>query len=321
MLENRLRIIIPGGSGQVGTVLARHFHERGHEVVALARNAPPAPWRVVAWDGRNIGSWTSELENSDVVINLAGRNVNCRYTAANRQAILDSRIKTTTLLGRVISQLAHPPRLWMNASTATIYRHVFDRAMDEETGEIGGNEPDTPATWNFSIAVATGWEKVLFEADTPNTRRLALRSAMVMSPDRGGIFDMLLRLVRFGLGGTAASGRQFISWIHETDFLNSVQFLIEREGFAGPVNLASPNPLPNREFMRALREAWGTPIGLPASRWMLEIGSVILRTETELVLKSRRVVPKRLVDAGFQFRFPDWSAAARDLVDRWRANA
>jgi uncharacterized protein len=321
MRKNRFRLVIPGGSGQVGSVLARHFHQRGHEVVVIARTLQPAPWRVVAWDGRTPGRWTSELENSDVVINLAGRSVNCRYTPANRHAILDSRIEATALLGRTISQLAHPPALWMNASTATIYRHIYDRPMDEETGEIGGAEPDAPPQWSFSIAVATGWEKAFFDSPTPNTRRIALRSAMVMSPDRGGIFDMLLRLVRFGLGGSAAGGRQFISWIHEADFIASIEYLIEKEEFAGPVNLASPNPLPNRDFMSALRRAWGAPIGLPASRWMLELGSIFLRTETELVLKSRRVVPKRLLDSGFHFRFPEWPTAANDLVSSWRTNS
>ena len=315
----RPRIILPGGSGQVGTVLARHFHGLGYDVVVLARSTGPAPWRVVLWDGENLGSWTSELEDADVVINLAGRSVNCRYTAENRQEILDSRIKTTALLGRAISQSAHPPRLWMNASTATIYRHIYDRPMDEETGEIGGNEPEAPAEWKFSIEVATGWEKVFFEAPTPNTRKIALRSAIMMSPDRGGVFELLLRLVRFGLGGTVASGRQFMSWIHDADFLAIVEFLIAHEELAGAVNLASPHPLPNRDFMRALRQAWGTPIGLPASAWMLEIGTRLLRTETELVLKSRRVIPKRLLDAGFEFRFPDWPAAANNLVERWRA--
>ena len=314
----RPRLILPGGSGQVGTVLARHFHGLGYEVVVLARSAQAVPWRVVQWDGKNPGSWTSELEDADVVINLAGRSVNCRYTAENRQQILDSRIKTTQLLGGVIGQLRHPPRLWMNASTATIYRHIYDRAMDEQSGEIGGNEPDAPASWRFSIEVATGWEKALFDAATPNTRKVAMRSAIMMSPDGGGVFDLLLRLVRFGLGGAAAGGRQFMSWIHDADFLASVEYLIEHDEFAGAVNLASPNPLPNRDFMRALRKAWGAPIGLPASAWMLEVGSIFLRTETELMLKSRRVVPKRLLDAGFQFRFPDWSAAARDLVERWR---
>ena len=318
-MKNRLRIVIPGGSGQVGTILSRHFHAQGHDVVVLARSANLAQWRVVNWDGENLGGWASELENSDVVVNLAGRNVNCRYTAANRKAIMESRTKSTRLLGKAIRQLAHPPRLWMNASTATIYRHIFDRAMDEQTGEIGGNEPDVPAKWKFSIDVASNWEEAFFEAETPNTRKLALRSAMTMSPDRGGIFDTLLRLVRFGLGGRAGSGQQFISWIHDADFLSAIDFLIIRDEVAGSVNLSSPNPVPNLEFMKALPAAWGTPIGLPAANWMLEIGSIFLRTETELVLKSRRVIPNRLLKAGFQFQFPDWAVAAQNLVARWRA--
>jgi len=318
-MNKHLRVVIPGGSGQVGTVLSRHFHAQGHEVVVLARKSVPAPWRVVDWDGENLDGWASELENSDVVVNLAGRSVNCRYTAANRKAIMESRTKSTRLLGRAIRQLANPPRLWMNASTATIYRHIFDRPMDEQTGEIGGNEPDAPVKWKFSIDVATNWEEAFFEAETPNTRKLALRSAMIMSPDRGGIFDTLLRLVRFGLVGRAGSGRQFISWIHDADFLSAIDFLIIRDEFSGSVNLSSPNPLPNLEFMKALRAASGTPIGLPAASWMLEIGSIFLRTETELVLKSRRVVPSRLLKAGFQFQFPDWAAAAQNLAARWRA--
>ena len=317
-MNGPLRIVIPGGTGQVGTVLARHFHAMGHDVVVLARSLQAAPWRTAQWDGSTPGSWVGELENADVVINLAGRSVNCRYTRENRQAIVDSRIKTTELLGRVMSHLSRPPRLWMNASTATIYRHIYDRPMDEETGEIGGNEPDAPARWRFSIQVATGWEKAFFDAPTPNTRKVALRSAIMMNPDRGSVFDLLLRLVRFGLGGTAGSGKQFVSWIHDADFLAAVEFLIAHDEFSGAVNLASPNPLPNRDFMRDLRQAWGAPIGLPASAWMLETGSLFMRTETELVLKSRRVVPKRLLDTGFEFRFPDWLTAAQNLVDRWR---
>ena len=319
-MNGPFRIVIPGGSGQVGTVLARHFHAMGHDVVVLARGARMLPWRVLPWDGINPSAWVSELEGADVVINLAGRSVNCRYTPENRRAILESRIQTTELLGRVISQLSRPPRLWMNASTATIYRHIYDRPMDEETGEIGGNEPDAPERWRFSIQVATGWEKAFFEAPTPKTRKVALRSAIMLNPDRGSVFDLLLRLVRFGLGGTAGSGKQFVSWIHDADFVAAVEFVIAHEEFTGAVNLASPNPLPNREFMRDLREAWGAPIGLPASSLMLEVASVFMRTETELVLKSRRVVPKRLLDAGFQFGFPDWSTAARNLVDRWRSD-
>ncbi len=318
-MTTRLRIVIPGGSGQVGNILARHFHAQGHDVVVLARRAAPAPWRVVHWDGANPGGWASELENADVLINLAGKSVDCRYTPANQRAIKASRIQTTHLLAQTIGQSDRPPRLWMNASTATIYRHSLDRPMDEQTGEIGGNEPNAPAKWRFSIDVATSWESAFFAAVTPNTRKIALRSAMVMSPDRGGVFDTLLRLVRFGLGGTTGSGQQFVSWIHDADFLRSIEYLIAREGMDGVVNIASPNPLPNREFMKALRQAWGTRIGLPAASWMLEIGTVFLRTETELVLKSRRVIPGRLEDAGFQFQFPQWSAAAQNLVDRWRA--
>src|SRR3984957_16291685 len=294
-----LRIVLPGGSGQIGDILSRYFHTQGHDVVVLARTVTPAPWRVVNWDGANLGNWTSELENADVLINLAGRSVDCRYTPANRRAIKESRIQTTDLLGQAIGQCVHPPRLWMNASTATIYRHTLDRPMDEQTGEIGGNEPNAPAKWRFSIDVATSWETAFFDAMTPTTRKSALRSAMIMSPDRGGVFDTLLRLVRFGLGGTTASGLQFVSWIHDADFLRSIEYLIARDEIDGPVNVASPNPIPNRDFMKALREAWGTRIGLPAASWMLEIGTIILRTETELVLKSRRVIPGRLMAAGF----------------------
>jgi len=246
--------------------------------------------------------------------------VNCRYTLANRKAIQDSRVETTRLLGQAIGGLAHPPRLWMNASTATIYRHALDRAMDEDTGEIGGKERDATSAWRFSIDVATSWEAAFFSAVAPQTRKIALRSAVVMSPDRGGIFGELLRLVRFGLGGTAGSGQQFVSWVHGDDFLRSIEYLIAHEEFEGPVNIAAPNPLPNQDFMRALRRAWGTSVGLPATQWMLELGAFFLRTETELILKSRRVVHGRLLRAGFRFEFPDWSVAAEDLVKRWREN-
>lgn len=317
-MNRELRLVIVGGSGQVGNILARHFHARGHHVTAISRSAKPAPWRVVRWDGISAGDWTAELENADVLINLAGRSVNCRYNDANRREIKTSRVQTTRLLGQVLSQIATPPRLWMNASTATIYRHSLDRAMDEETGEIGGDESNAPATWRFSIDVATSWEEAFFSAASPHTRQIALRSAVIMSPDRGGIFDTLLALARLGLGGKAGSGRQFVSWIHETDFCNAVNFLIEHDELNGEINLASPNPLPNRDFMRDLRRAWGTRIGIPANALMLELGAVFLRTETELVLKSRRVVPGRLLHSGFRFQFSEWSVAARDLVAQWR---
>jgi len=314
-----LRVVIPGGNGHVGTLIAAHFHDKGDDVVVLSRSAIANPWRMVRWDGLTPGSWASELENADVVINLAGRSVDCRYTPPNRKAILDSRTNSTRVIGEVIRSLTHPPRIWMNMSTATIYRHALDRPMDEFTGEIGGGEPDVPAAWRFSYEVARRWELEFFTANTPRTRRIALRSAMVMHTDRGGIFDTLLRLVRCGLGGAAASGQQFVSWIHSLDFLCAVEFLIEHGELTGAINVASPNPIPNREFMAELRAAWGTRIGWPSSRWMLEVGAFLLRTESELILKSRRVVPGRLSAAGFSFLFPQWRAAAQQLVALRRA--
>jgi uncharacterized protein len=314
----KLRIVIPGGSGQVGRVLARHFHEQGHSVTVLSRQTESAAWQTLPWNGRDLGDWAKAIDGADIVINLAGRNVNCRYTPANRREIMDSRILSTRVVGQAIAQAAKPPALWMNASTATIYRHALDRAMDESTGELGGHELDAPATWRFSIEVAKSWEAEFFSAATPATRKIALRSAMTMSPDAGGIFDTLLKLVRAGLGGKAASGKQFISWIHENDFIRAIDFLIEHQELNGCINLCSPCPLPNKDFMSALRKAWGTRIGLPAAQWMLAVGAILLRTETELILKSRRVVPQRLLKAGFTFNFADWQNAGNDLVERWR---
>jgi uncharacterized protein len=314
-----MRIVITGGSGQVGQILARHFHGKGLAVAIIARHVQPALWSSIKWDGRQPGEWVKELDGADVVINLAGRGVNCRYNQANRREIKESRIITTQLVGDAIARASQPPKLWMNASTATIYRHAMDRPMDEIDGEIGGNEPRLPSAWRFSYDVATSWERTFFEAKTPLTRKIALRSAMIMSPDRGGVFDTLLTLVRLGLGGKSGSGRQFVSWVHDVDFVRAVEFLIARSDLDGCINVTSPRPLPNRDFMAALRRAFGAPIGLPATQLMLEIGAVFLRTETELILKSRRVVPRRLLDSGFAFQLPDWSDAAVDLVRRWRS--
>jgi uncharacterized protein (TIGR01777 family) len=314
-----MKIVIPGGSGQVGTILARHFHQGGHEVVVLSRSAHrQAPWRVVPWDARTRGEWAKELDGADVVINLAGRSVNCRYTPTNRREIVESRVLSTQIVGEAIAECARPPRVWLQSSTATIYAHRFDAPNDERTGILGGNEPNAPDTWRFSIEVATAWEKALDAAQTPQTRKVAMRSAMTMSPDRGGVFDVLLGLVRRRLGGRAGDGRQFISWVHEADFIAAVEFLIQHDELSGPVNIAAPEPLPNAEFMRALRKAWGVRLGLPASRGMVELGAWAMRTESELVLKSRRVVPGRLLEAGFVFRFPKWPEAARDLCRQWR---
>jgi uncharacterized protein len=313
-----LNVVIPGGTGHLGRIVAGHLHAKGNAVTVLSRSGAVAPWHVVSWNGADLDDWARDLEDADVVINLAGRSVNCRYNAGNRREIVESRIRTTELLGEALSRLSRPPRLWVNASTATIYRHSLDREMDEANGELGGQEPNAPDSWRFSIEVATRWERAFFAANTPNTRKIALRSAMVMSAAPGGTFDILLRLVRFGLGGACGSGKQFVSWIHENDFVRALDYLVEHEEFKGPVNVASPNPLPNEDFMRILRKAWGASVGLPASKWMLEVGAFFLRTETELILKSRRVVPGFLSASGFEFRFPGWHSAAQDLVRRWR---
>jgi uncharacterized protein len=315
-----MKIVIPGGSGQVGALLARHFHAKGHEVVVLSRQPAVRPWRVTRWDGRHPGDWTKEIDGCDAVINLAGRSVNCRYTPENKKQIIESRVLSTRAVGESIHRATHPPRLWLQASTATIYAHRYDAPNDEATGRLGGNEPDAPQKWRFSIDVAKAWEQELciVAGRLPETRTVLMRSAVTMSPDSGGIFDTLLRLVRRGLGGTAGDGRQYVSWIHEDDFVRAVQWLIDRDDLSGVVNLASPNPLPNAEFMLILRDAANVRIGLPASRWMLEVGALMMQTESELVLKSRCVVPARLLDHGFEFRWPLWADAARDLCERAR---
>lgn len=316
-----MKYLLPGGTGQVGTLLARHLTQTGHEVTVLSRtpSAQSHPWRVEPWDAHTLGPWAASLEGADVVIGLAGRSVNCRYYAANRRAMLASRVDSTRLLGQAIAQCARPPALWLQMSTATIYAHRYDAPNDEPTGILGGQEPDVPDTWRFSIQVATEWERAATATPLPSTRLVLLRAAMVMSPDPGGVFDTLLRLVRFGLGGTCGDGRQYLSWIHDADFLRAIDWLVAHPELSGPVNLAAPGPLPNAEFMRALRQAWGTRLGLPAARWMLAIGAFFLRTETELVLKSRRVIPTRLLESGFSFQHPAWPESAKDLCNRWRS--
>lgn len=314
-----MKIVIPGGTGQVGMLLTREFAALQHEVVVLSRTgAAPAPARGVVWDGRHVGAWARELEQADAVINLAGRTVNCRYTPENLKQMMDSRVESTRAVGQAIAAAAQPPKVWLQMSTATIYSHRFDAPNDEATGTIGGQEPDAPAYWKKSIDIAVAWEATQASVQTPDTRQVALRTAMVMTADRGGVFDVLTGLARKGLGGAIAGGRQYVSWIHGRDFFRAIQFLIANKTLSGAVNLAAPEPLPQREFMAALRRTLGVRIGLPAAAWMVKLGAVFLRTDGELVLKSRRVVPTRLTQAGFRFDFAEWPAAARDLVARRR---
>jgi uncharacterized protein (TIGR01777 family) len=312
-----MKVVLPGGTGQVGAILNRALTAAGHEVVVLTRE--PGREREVRWDGRTLGAWAEEIDGSDVVVNLAGRSVSCRYTPANLRAMMDSRVDSARVVGEAIAGAARPPRVWLQMSTATVYAHRFDAANDEATGVIGGAETGVAGYWGYSVEIAKNWEEAQEQAKTPHTRKVALRAAMVMSPDRGGVFDVLLGMVRLGLGGPVAGGRQYVSWIHDLDFVRAVEFLVERDDITGPVNLAAPTPLPQRDFMRALRAARGVPVGLPATKWMAEVGAFALRSDTELLLKSRRVVPGRLLDAGFTFAHATWPEAATDLVRRRRS--
>jgi hypothetical protein len=271
-----VKVVIPGGTGQVGTALRRALRSAGHEVTVLTRG--PAGDALVSWDGERLGPWAREIDGSDVVINLAGRSVSCRYTKGNLTEMMRSRVRATRVVGQAIAAAARPP-------------------------------------------AAQAWERELDEAKVPATRKVALRAAMVMTPDRGGVFDVLSRMARLGLGGPVAGGGQYVSWIHEDDFTAAVRFIIDDDALTGPVNLTSPGPVRQRDLMRGLRAAWGVPVGLPATRWMAEIGALAIRTDTELLLKSRRVVPARLTAAGFEFQHGTWPAAARELVRRARTRA
>ncbi|MFL6515971.1 MAG: TIGR01777 family oxidoreductase [Chthoniobacterales bacterium] len=315
-----MKVVIVGGTGQVGRVLTRAFHSAKNELVILSRHrAPNTRARVVLWNGNDAGAWTAELESATAVINLAGRSVNCRYGSRNRREIMQSRIDSVHAIGRAIQQAKRPPQVWLQASTATIYAHRFDAPNDEFDGIIGGEERHTPDTWRFSIDVAKAWESAVGQfTPLPKTRVVMMRSAMVMSPDPGGIFAMLRRLVRLRLGGRAGQGDQYISWIHEHDFANAVRLFIDNTEFSGVVNVCAPEPMPSNRFMRELRHACGVRVGLPATSWMLEIGAFLMRTETELILKSRRVIPRRLLESGFRFQFPHWPDAAADLCHRYR---
>lgn len=311
------RIILAGGSGFLGMILRGHFLKQGCEVVVLTRSPRAAKdnGRECFWDGRSLGEWTRELEGAEVLINLAGRSVDCRYHARNRRLMMDSRVDSTRVLGEAIARCANPPKVWFNSSTATIYKHTFGPAWDEN-GEVGATPEAQDA---FSIEVATAWEREFNAAPTPRTRKVALRSAMVFGHGANSVFPVLLRLARCGLGGRMASGRQYVSWIHEADLCRAIDWLIEHEAFTGPVNLAAPNPVPNSGMMATVRELCGVPFGLPAAAWMLEIGAFFLRTETELIIKSRRVVPARLLSSGFKFRFPELRPALEDLCQRTTA--
>ena len=303
------RIIIPGGSGHLGTLVAEALHQRGDEIIVVSRHPEAVErWQSVGWD-----ELERAIDGADVVLNLAGRSVDCRYSAAHRREILTSRVETTRAVGEAIAAAKRPPRVWLQASTATIYAHRYDAANDEMSGMLGGSEPDAPESWRFSIDVAQAWERAFDDAVTPSTRKVALRTAIVMGPFHGGAFANFRLVARLGCG-RMGDGRQWVSWIHQRDFIRALEWLIDHDEVEGIVNVAAPNPLPNADFLGAIRDAChGAPYGIPAPQSLLEVAAFIHRTETELLLKSRRVVPTRLLRSGFTFDYPTWQDAARDL--------
>ncbi len=309
---NTSKIILAGGSGFLGGELAKHFSALGWQVVILTRSPKSRTdgVREVAWDTKSLGDWAQELEGTTAVVNLTGRSVDCRYTAKNRRDIMESRVNSTRVVGEAIAQCKTPPRVWLNSSTATVYTHTFGKPHDESSQDM---DSAVDAKDAFSVEVAQAWERTLDEAETPKTRKVALRTSMVLGLGRNSVFPVLRRLTKLGLGGRQGSGNQFVSWIHVEDFCRAIEWIIAHDDLAGPVNQCAPNPLPNREMMKIFRDLCGMPIGLPATEWMLEIGAFFLRTETELIFKSRRVVPGRLLGSGFKFKFEHFKSAIENL--------
>lgn len=310
-----MRIVIAGGTGQIGQILTRGLEGRGHTVQILSRSATdPA----LKWDGRTDGPWMATLDGADAVINLTGRSVNCRYHWANLNEMMASRIDSVLAIGRAIRAARRPPAVWLQASTATIYAHTHGPAHDEATGHLGGNVPGTPAYWAYSVHIARCWELALDSVQTPTTRKVALRLGFTMSPDQDGIFDVLVWLAERGLGGPFCGGDQYISWIGDRDLVGAVDLLLHRDDLEGAVNLTAPEPIRNRSFMALLTRAVKAPVALPVARWMARLGAVWLQTDIELMEKSRRVVPQRLLDAGYVFESPTWADALPDLLARLR---
>jgi uncharacterized protein (TIGR01777 family) len=302
--------VIIGANGFLGRYLCRHFARNGREVVAIARNRKgwSGDGMFLEWDGKNMGPWALALEGAELVINLAGRSVNCRYNEANKAEIRESRVVTTELVGRAIAACRVPPKLWINSSTATWYRHAEDKAQDEWDGVRGEG---------FSCGVAEAWENAFFGAKVPaETRKVALRTGMVLANEPGTVYDVLTGLTNRALGGTMGSGNQRVSWIHMDDFLRAVEFVMRDPFIDGIVNATAPDFPTNRELMKSFRETVGMPMGIPSAKWMLGIGAAVMGTETELVLKSRWADPLRLREAGFRWRYAVATDAIEDLEHR-----
>ena len=299
------KLIIAAGTGFLGQVLVNYFKEEYAEIVVLTRGKSQIIDNInyVNWDAKTLTGWEKHLENATVLINLAGKSVDCRYTDANKKEILASRVDSTAILNIAVLSCTNPPKHWLNSSTATIYRHSEDKQMTELNGEIGTD---------FSMNVAKTWEQTFFEVPTKNTLKTALRTSIVLGK-KGGAFIPLKRLAQFGLGGKQASGKQFISWLHEHDFARAIEFIIN-ENMTGVVNVVSPKPIPNKIFMKQLRKTVGIPIGIPTPLPILKLGAKIIGTEPELVVKSRNVIPERLLQKGFRFKFDTLEKTFEDLT-------
>ncbi|AXG73022.1 TIGR01777 family protein [Flavobacterium arcticum] len=298
------KLIIAAGTGFLGKVLITHFKDKTDEIVILTRGKSRKENNIyyVNWDAKTMTGWETELEDADVLINLAGKSVDCRYNESNKNKIITSRIDSTAVLNKAVLQCINPPKHWLNSSTATIYRHSLDKQMDETTGDIG---------FDFSMNVAKMWERTFFQTETPKTKKTALRTSIVLGKN-GGAYPMLKKLTQLGFGGKQGNGRQFVSWIHELDFARAVAFIIEKE-LEGKINIVSPAPVRNKDFMKTLQHRVSMPIAIPISKTLLKIGAAIVGTETELVLKSRNVIPARLQEEGFTFKYENLENALKDL--------
>jgi len=300
------KIVLAGGNGYLGGVLAKHFSPITDEIIILSRKAQPKNGNIetVVWDGKTTNEWTKALNNADLLVNLCGKNVNCRYTTKNRKEIIRSRLLPTALLGKVLQKMDNPPKLWINVTSATIYRHAEDRYQDEINGEIGTG---------FSVEVCKAWESSFFENNTSHTRKIALRMGIVLGK-KDGAFPRLLNLAKAGMGGKQGNGEQYVSWVHEQDAALSIQWLLEQEKISGVINCAAPEPVKNYLLMSAIRKTCGITFGLPAPAWFLTIGAKIIGTETELILKSRWVKPTILLNTGFEFKYPSIECAVEAIL-------
>lgn len=297
-----MKIIIAAGTGFLGSHLANYFRNKNHNVRILTRN--PKSKYDVFWDAKSLGDWKDELENADILINLAGKSVDCRYTDRNKAEIYNSRISSTQVLQRAIDNCENPPKIWINSSSATIYIHSETHANTEKNGCIGDD---------FSMNICKSWEKEFFKVKSSNVRKIALRTSIVLGND-GGAFPKLKQVTKLGLGGKQGRGNQFVSWIHIEDFCRAVEFCIENENLNGPINITAPNPLRNDEMMKLIRKQMKIPFGLDSKIWQLELASLFLNTETELLLKSRNVYPETLLENFFRFKYPDFQTALQNLI-------